>query len=60
MSQMEATKRFVVMQPLLEPNVEVAKNLLRCIKRILKGFDIQEKRRVSLATYILVDKTNLW
>ena len=47
MSQMEAMKRFIVMQlPSLagELDVELPKNWLRCIKRIFDGLDIQDER----------------
>lgn len=46
MSQMEAMERFMVMQsPSFngEPNAEVAKNCLKCIRRISEGLDIQKK-----------------
>lgn len=53
MSQMEAMKRFIVMQPssfVGEPNAKVVENYLKRIKKILEGLDIPEERRVSLAT----------
>ena len=61
MSQMEAMKRFMVMQPPSfngEPNVEVAEHWLRRMKRILVGLDIPEERKVSLVADMLVDKAN--
>ncbi|XP_034695617.1 uncharacterized protein LOC117921767 [Vitis riparia] len=60
---MEAMKRFMVMQPPSfngEPSAEVAEHWLRRMRRILVGLDIPEERRVSLATYMLVDKANFW
>ena len=64
MSQMEAMKRFMVIQPPSfngEPNAEAVEHWLRRMKRILVGLDIPEEMRVSLAAYMLVDKTNfLW
>ncbi|KAL6318881.1 hypothetical protein AAG906_001354 [Vitis piasezkii] len=63
MSQMEAMKRFMVMQPPSfngEPNAEAVEHWLRRIKRILVGLDIPEERRVSLAAYMLVDKVDFW
>ncbi|KAJ9701354.1 hypothetical protein PVL29_006624 [Vitis rotundifolia] len=63
MSQMEAMKRFMVMQPPSfngEPNAKAAEHWLKRMKRILVGLDIPEERRVSLATYMLVDKTDFW
>ena len=62
MSQMEVMKRFMVMQPPSfndEPNVEAIDHWLRRMKRILVGLDILEKRRVSLSTYMLVDKADI-
>nr|CAN68536.1 hypothetical protein VITISV_018260 [Vitis vinifera] len=56
MSQMEAMKRFMVMQPLYfngEPNAEAVGHWLRRMRRILVGLDILEERRVSLAAYML-------
>ena len=63
MSQMEAMKRFMVMQPPFingEPNVEATEHWLRRMKRILVGLDIPKKMRVSLIAYILVDKPDIW
>ena len=63
MSQMEAMKRFMVMQPPSfngEPNAEAFEHWLRMMKRIMVGLDIPEERRVSLAAYMLVDKANFW
>ncbi|KAJ9699024.1 hypothetical protein PVL29_007877 [Vitis rotundifolia] len=63
MSQMEAMKRFMVMQPPSfngEPNAEAAEHWLRRMKRILEGLDIPEERRVSLAAYMLVGKADFW
>ncbi|KAL6319798.1 hypothetical protein AAG906_036860 [Vitis piasezkii] len=64
MRQIKAMKRFMVMQPPSfngKPNTEVAEHWLRRMKRILVGLDIPKKMRVSLAAYMLVDKTNfLW
>ena len=63
MSQMEAMKRFMVMHPPSfngEPNVEVVEHWLRRMKRILVGLDIPKKMRVSLATYMLIDKVDFW
>ncbi|RVX08378.1 Transposon Tf2-8 polyprotein [Vitis vinifera] len=63
MSQMEAMKRFMVMQPPSfngEPSAEAAEHWLRRMRRILVGLDIPEERRVGLATYMLVDKTDFW
>ncbi|RVW90672.1 hypothetical protein CK203_038750 [Vitis vinifera] len=62
MSQMEVMKRFMAMQPPSfndEPNVEAIDHWLRRMKRILVGLDILEKRRVSLSTYVLVDKADI-
>ncbi|KAL6348334.1 hypothetical protein AAG906_005634 [Vitis piasezkii] len=62
MSQMEAMKRFMVMQPPSfngEPSAE-AEHWLRRMRRILVGLDIPEERRVGLATYMLVDKADFW
>ena len=50
MSQMEAMKRFMVMQPPSfngEPNAEAAEHWLRRMKRMLVGLDIPEEMRVS-------------
>ena len=58
MSQMEAMKRFMVMQPPFingEPNVEATEHWLRRMKRILVGLEIPEKMRVSL-----MDKADIW
>ena len=63
MSQMEAMKRFMVMQPPSftgEPDAGVAENWLRRIRRILDGLDIPGERRVSLAAYMLVDRADFW
>ncbi|RVW17664.1 Retrovirus-related Pol polyprotein from transposon 17.6 [Vitis vinifera] len=63
MSQMEAMKRFMVMQPPSfngEPSAEAAEHWLRRMRRILVGLDIPEERRVGLATYMLVDKADFW
>ena len=63
MSQMEAMKKFMVMQPPSfngEPNAEAVEHWLRIMKRILVWLDIPEKMRVSLATYMLVDKVDFW
>ena len=63
MNQLEAMKRFMVMQPLSfngEPNVEAAEHWLRIMKRILVGLDIPKEKWVSLAIYMLVDKANIW
>ena len=63
MSQMEAMKRFMVMQPPSfngEPNAEAAEHWLRRMKRILVGLNIPEKKRVSLVAYMLVDKADFW
>ena len=63
MSQMEAMKRFMVMQPPSfngEPSAEAVGNWLRRMKRILVGLDIPEERRVSLAAYMFVDKVDFW
>ncbi|XP_010663868.1 uncharacterized protein LOC104882405 [Vitis vinifera] len=63
MSQMEAMKRFMVIQPPSfngEPNAEAVEHWLRRIKRILVGLDTPEERRVSLAAYMLVDKVDFW
>ena len=64
MRQIEAMKRFMVMQPPSfngKPNTEVAEHWLRKMKRILVGLDIPKEKRVSLVAYMLVDKTNfLW
>ena len=63
MSQMEAMKRFMVMQPPSfngKPNAEAAKHWLRRMKRILVGLDIPEKRKVSLVAYMVVDKADFW
>ena len=63
MSQMEAMKRFMVMQPpsfVGEPNVELAKNWLRLVKRMFYGLDIPKERRVGLAAYMLVDMVDFW
>ena len=64
MSQVEAMKRFMVMQPLYfngEPNAEPFGHWLRRMRRILVGLDILEERRVSLTAYMLVDKADfLW
>ncbi|RVW60237.1 Transposon Ty3-I Gag-Pol polyprotein [Vitis vinifera] len=62
MSQMEAMKRFMVMQPPSfngEPSAaEAAEHWLRRMRRILVGLDIPEERRVGLAAYMLVDKAD--
>ena len=61
MSQIEAMKIFMVMEPpsfIGEPDAEVAENWLRRNKRILHGLDIPEERRVSLSTYMLMDKAD--
>ncbi|RVW14653.1 hypothetical protein CK203_085456 [Vitis vinifera] len=50
MSQMEAMKRFMVIQPPSfngEPNAEAVEHWLRRIKRILVGLDTPEERRVK-------------
>lgn len=61
MTQMEAMKRFMVMQPLTrEPNAMVAKNLLRSIKGILESLDIPKERIMSLVKYMLMNKVDLW
>ena len=64
MSQMEAMKRFMVMQPPFffakELDIKLAENWLRCIKRIFDGLDIPEERRVGLAAYMLVDRVDFW
>ncbi|RVW41677.1 hypothetical protein CK203_108709 [Vitis vinifera] len=63
MSQMKAMKRFMVMQPPSfngEPSTEAVEHWLRRMRRILVGLDIPEERRVSLAAYMLVDKTDFW
>ncbi|RVW60606.1 Retrovirus-related Pol polyprotein from transposon 17.6 [Vitis vinifera] len=64
MSQMEAMKRFMVMQPPSfngEPSAaEAAEHWLRRMRRILVGLDIPEERRVGLAAYMLVDKADFW
>ena len=63
MNQLEAMKRFMVMQPPSfngEPNVEAAEHWLRRMKRILVGLDIPKEKWVSLAIYMLVDKANIW
>ncbi|RVW92637.1 Retrovirus-related Pol polyprotein from transposon 17.6 [Vitis vinifera] len=63
MSQMEAMKRFMVMQPPSfngEPSAEAVEHWLRRMRRILVGLDIPEERRVGLATYMLVDKADFW
>ncbi|RVW41810.1 Transposon Ty3-I Gag-Pol polyprotein [Vitis vinifera] len=63
MSQIEAMKRFMVMQPSSfngEPNAEAAEHWLRRMKRILVGLDIPEERRVSLVACMLVDKADFW
>ena len=63
MSQMEAMKRFMVMQPPSfngEPSAEAAEHWLRRMRRILVGLDILEEKRVSLAAYMLVDKADFW
>ena len=63
MSQMEAMKRFMVMQPPSfnrEPNAKAAEHWLRGMRRILVGLDIPEEMRVSLAAYMLVDKADFW
>ena len=63
MSQMEAMKRFMVMQPLYfngEPNAEAVGHWLRRMRRILVGLDIPEEMRVSLAACMLVDKVDFW
>ena len=62
-SQMEAMKRFMVMQPPSfngEPNAEAAEHWLRRMKRILVGLNIPEEKRVSLVAYMLVDKADFW
>ena len=51
MIQMEAMKKFMVMQPSSfneESNAEMTKTWLRHIKRILKELDIPKEMRVSL------------
>ena len=61
MSQMEAMKRFMVMQPPSfngEPNAEAVEHWLRRMKIILVGVDILKERRVSLAACMLVDKAD--
>ena len=61
MSQMEAMKRFMVMQPPSfngEPNAKAAEHWLRRMKRILVGLNIPEERMVSLMDYMLVDKVD--
>ncbi|RVW66686.1 Transposon Ty3-I Gag-Pol polyprotein [Vitis vinifera] len=63
MSQMEAMKRFMVMQPPSfngEPSAEAVEHWLRRMRRILVGLDIPEERRVGLAAYMLVDKADFW
>ena len=63
MSQMEAMKKFMVMQPPSfngEPNAEAVEHWLRIMKIILVWLDIPEKMRVSLAAYMLVDKVDFW
>ena len=63
MSQMEAMKRFMVMQPPSfngEPSAEAAEHWLKRMRRILVGLDIPEERRVGLVAYMLVDKANFW
>ncbi|XP_034701176.1 uncharacterized protein LOC117926612 [Vitis riparia] len=63
MNQMEAMKRFMVMQPPSfngEPSAEAAEHWLRRMRRILVGLDIPEERRVGLATYMLVGKADFW
>ncbi|KAL6329093.1 hypothetical protein AAG906_007442 [Vitis piasezkii] len=63
MSQMEAMKRFMVMQPPSfngEPSAKAAEHWLKRMRRILVGLDIPEERRVGLATYMLVDKADFW
>ena len=63
MSLMEAMKRFMVIQPPSfngEPNAEVPEHWLRRMKRILVGLDILEEIRVSLVTYMLVNKADFW
>ncbi|RVX19278.1 Transposon Ty3-I Gag-Pol polyprotein [Vitis vinifera] len=50
MSQMEAMKRFIVMQPPSfngEPSAEAAEHWLRRMRRILVGLDILEEKRVG-------------
>ena len=62
LSQMEAMKRFMVMQtPFFngEPNAKAVENQLRHMKRILVRLGIPEDRRVSLAAYMLVDKADI-
>ena len=52
MSQMEAMKRFMVMQPPYfngEPNAKAVEHWLRRMRRILVGLDIPEEMRVSPA-----------
>ena len=63
MRQMEAMKRFMVMQPPSfngEPNAEAAEHWLRRMKRTLVGLYIPKKMRVSFVAYMLVDKANFW
>ncbi|XP_034695706.1 uncharacterized protein LOC117921863 [Vitis riparia] len=63
MSQMEVMKRFMVMQPPSfnrEPSAEATEHWLRRMRRILVGLDILKERRVGLAAYMLVDKTDFW
>ena len=64
MSQMEAMKRFLVMQqpPSFagEPGIELAEIWLRRIKMIFYGLDIPKERRVGLAAYMRVDKADFW
>ncbi|WJZ99854.1 hypothetical protein VitviT2T_018267 [Vitis vinifera] len=63
MSQMEAMKRFMVMQPPSfngEPNAEAAEHWLRRMKRTLVGLYIPKKMRVSFVAYMLVDKADFW
>ena len=63
MSQMEATRRFMVMQPptfIGQPNVMVVENWLSHVKRILEGLDILENRKVNLTMCMLIAKVDFW
>ncbi|RVW98761.1 Transposon Tf2-2 polyprotein [Vitis vinifera] len=62
-SQMEAMKRFMVIQPPSfngELSAKAAEHWLRRMRRILVGLDIPEERRISLAAYMLIDKADFW
>ena len=63
MSQMEAMKRFMVMQSpffVREPDAELVKIWLMLVKRMFYGLDIPKDRRVGLVAHMLGDRVDFW